>query len=95
MNKERLIHTLRLCTIRGGHDRAAYLKKKNVFQEIGDNVLWMDRKIPLYPKLIRIHNNVRVASNVLFITHDVTHLMLNYCCGEMPMGIKPCTLVVE
>lgn len=35
------------------------------------------RKIPLYPELIRIGNNVRMASNVLFVTHDVVHNMLN------------------
>ena len=37
----------------------------------------MDRKIPLYPNLISIGNNVRLASNVTFVTHDVTHIMLN------------------
>lgn len=35
------------------------------------------RKIPLYPELISIGNNVWVASGVEFITHDVTHFMLN------------------
>lgn len=35
------------------------------------------RKIPLYPELIFIGDNVRIASNVSFITHDVSHNMLN------------------
>lgn len=35
------------------------------------------RKIPLYAKLISIGSNVWMASGVEFITHDVTHYMLN------------------
>ena len=35
------------------------------------------RKVPLYPELISIGNNVWLASGVEFITHDVTHFMLN------------------
>jgi len=57
--------------------RVNYLRKNKIFGAIGNNVTIMDRKIPLYAKLIHIHNNVRLASNVTFATHDVTHLMLN------------------
>lgn len=44
---------------------------------MGDHCLIMDRKIPLYAKLISIGNNVRLASEVRFLTHDITHSMLN------------------
>ena len=37
----------------------------------------MLRKVPLYPKLISIGNNVWIASNVQFTPHDVIHQMLN------------------
>ena len=57
--------------------RVNYLRKNHIFGEIGENVTIMDRKIPLYAKLIRIHNNVRLASNVTFATHDITHFVLN------------------
>lgn len=63
-------------------DRVAYLRKNKVFGHIGENVTIMDRKVPPYAKLIRIHNNVRIASNVTFVTHDVTHSMLNVSLGE-------------
>lgn len=33
--------------------------------------------IPLYSNLIYLHNNVRMASNVVFVTHDIIHMMLN------------------
>lgn len=75
--KERMYHTARLCLIRSGPQRAEYLRKKQIFNHIGENVLMMPRKIPLYPKLIRIHDNVHIASNVSFITHDGIHTMLN------------------
>lgn len=77
MTKERLWHTIRLWSMIKSTDRVAYLRKKKVFGHIGENVTIMDRKVPLYANLIRIHNNVRIASNVTFATHDVTHLMLN------------------
>ncbi len=77
MTKKRLWQTIRLyCTLKST-DRVAYLKKNRVFGLIGDNVTIMDRKIPLYANLIRIHNNVHIASNVTFVTHDITHKMLN------------------
>lgn len=73
----RLGQTLRLCTIRTSEGRTNYLKKKGVFGAIGDNCRIQDRKVPLYARLIKLGNNVKVASNVTFITHDVTHAMLN------------------
>ena len=44
---------------------------------MGENCTWMDRKVPLYAKLIKIGDNVHFASNVTLVTHDITHKMLN------------------
>lgn len=82
MTKERLWQTIRLWTMLKSTDRVKYLREKKIFGKIGENVLIMDRKIPLYANLIRIHNNVKIASNVTFVTHDVTHGMLNTMLGE-------------
>lgn len=57
--------------------RVEYLRKKKIFKSIGRDVTIMDRRIPLYANLITIHDNVRIASNVTFATHDVTHFVLN------------------
>jgi acetyltransferase-like isoleucine patch superfamily enzyme len=59
------------------YKRAKYLKQHNIFFEIGNNCSIMNRIIPLYSKLIKLGNNVHLASNVNFITHDVAHAMLN------------------
>lgn len=76
MNK-RLLMTLKLYTISSPMKRADYLRKKGVFHHIGERVMITPRKIPLYPNLISIGNNVWMASGVGFVTHDVTHYMLN------------------
>ena len=44
---------------------------------MGENCMVMFRKIPLYPQLISFGDNVWIASNVTFATHDVIHQMLN------------------
>lgn len=82
MTKERLWQTFRMWTMIKSTDRVNYLRKNKILGHIGENVLIMDRKIPLYAKLIRIHDNVKIASNVTFVTHDVTHGMLNTMLGE-------------
>ena len=77
MRGRRLKQTLRLYTLLTSGKRTQYLKEKEVFGEIGDNCNIMSRTVPLYPELIKLGNNVRIASGVTFITHDVSHVMLN------------------
>ncbi len=77
MTRKRMWQTIRLWSMMSSVKRVNYLRKNHIFGEIGENVTIMDRKIPLYAKLIRIHNNVRLASNVTFATHDITHFVLN------------------
>lgn len=77
MKGKRLWQTLRLFTILKSSKRTEYMKKHEIYNAIGDNCNIQSRKIPLYAQLIRIGNNVRIASGVTFITHDVTHSMLN------------------
>lgn len=82
MTRKRLWQTFRLWTMIKSPARVNYLRKNKIFGHIGENVTIMDRKVPLYANLIRIHDNVRIASNVTFVTHDVTHKMLNTMIGE-------------
>ena len=77
MRGERLRQTLRLYTILTSTKRTKYLRDKHIFGAIGDNCNVMSRTVPLYAKLIKLGNNVRLASRVTFVTHDVTHVMLN------------------
>lgn len=81
MNK-RLWHTFRLCLIRTTLKRTEYLRKHKVFGHIGEKSIIRDRLVPLYPERIFIGNNVRFASHVLLVTHDVVHAMLNNIPGQ-------------
>ena len=77
MKGKRLWQTLRLFMIMKSSKRTEYMKKHEIYKAIGDDCNIQSRKIPLYSRLIKIGNNVRIASGVTFITHDVTHSMLN------------------
>ncbi len=82
MNKFKHIwHQVRMYTIPGPMSRVKYLRKKGYFRSVGERVMINSFRIPLYSNLISIGNNVWIASDVTFITHDVIHYMLN--------GIEP------
>ena len=57
--------------------RSYLLKKHNYFYSMGDNVHFQPRKLPCDPKLIKIGNNVSVASDVDFCNHDIIHRVFN------------------
>lgn len=77
MDWYRLRHTIGLHLQSTGFKRANYIKKYKLFHHVGDNCMFMFRKLPLYGDLISVGNNVHFASNVSLVTHDVTHNMLN------------------
>ena len=77
MKAKRLWWTLRTMFIRGGLKRADYARKNKIYAHVGQNVAIQSRNIPLYPELISLHNNIVLASHVVFCTHDVIHLVLN------------------
>lgn len=77
MEKKRLWHQVRLFMIPGSLKRVEYLKKHHIFHECGENVYLQSRKIPLYANLISLHNNIRIAADVTFTTHDVMHTVFS------------------
>lgn len=74
---KRLWSTFRLYTIRGSVARTEYIRKQHVYDAIGEIFTIQRRKVSLYSNLIRIGNNVYIASNVSFLTHDVSNLVMN------------------
>ena len=82
MRGKRLIHSIGLAMTRGSFKRAEYLRKHDILAHMGKGCSIERRKIPLYPKLISIGDNVHFASNVVFITHDAIHMMLNRLYGK-------------
>lgn len=80
MRGKRLRQTLCLYITLSPWKRTKYLKDHNVFADMGENCSIMDRKVPLYANLIKLGNNVHVASKVDFIVHDIAHVMINKTC---------------
>lgn len=67
--------------------RAALLRKWDVFHSYGEGGLYQPMSLPSEPKLVSIGNNVSVAADVRFITHDVIQSMLRDMNNpEYPMG---------
>lgn len=60
-----------VCFTGVGGGRVPYLKRHDVFGYLGENVLFQPTKLPNEPKLIKIHNNVKIAADVTFYEHDV------------------------
>ena len=77
MTPKRLIQTASLILVGGAMKRAEYLKKRHIFGYIGNKVRYQGRVIPLYPELIKLHDNVFIARNVHFETHDMISAVIN------------------
>lgn len=67
-----------------GQKRTKYLEKAGLFAHFGKNCLFCTRVIPSEPYMIKIHDNVVIAANVTFITHDIMNDML-----ARKVGVKP------
>lgn len=68
---------LRFALIISAAKRSEWLVKHSFLYSIGDNVHWQPRKLPADPKFIKLHNNISIASDVTFITHDIIHFVFN------------------
>ena len=78
MGGKRVFEKIRFVSIIDGVKRAEWLKKKNILKGIGEGCLWQSRKFPMDPECILIHNNVTIAADVTFVTHDaIRHVLGN------------------
>ncbi len=86
MRKERMIHSLRMLAIRSIRKRTAYVKKHDILGGIGENCVWGPWLVPLYPKLIKLHNNVRIHKTAIIVTHDVVNGFLKNAKPDWDFG---------
>lgn len=70
-------HSFRLLLCGEGYRRAEYIRKHNLFGAMGENCYFHPWKMPGDPKLIFIHDNVKISSDVTFINHDISNALLN------------------
>ena len=75
--KQRLLK-LRFALCFSSKARLAFIRKHNLFDRVGQNVMWQPHLLPMDSKLIRIGNNVNVAADVRFVTHDTIYNVLDH-----------------
>jgi len=76
MRADRMYHSVRLLLCRTPRKRAEYLKKHDILGSIGENCKWGPWLLPLYPKLIRLGDNVHVHKTAKIVTHDMLNKFL-------------------
>ena len=64
MDKKRLWRTIRLNLFLKKGKKVRYIRKKGIFAQFGKGSTYALRTIPLYPELISIGDNVRIAAGV-------------------------------
>lgn len=75
---QRLFWSVIITLLPGGpKKKTEFIRKHHLFGSIGDNCHIQKCKLPLHSELIFLHNNVRIASNVGFGTHDGIYNILN------------------
>ncbi len=77
MRGKRLIQTILLNLQHGSGARGRFLRRKKIMGQVGERVCFQPRVIPIYPELIRLHNNIMIAANVRLVTHDAAFVVMN------------------
>jgi len=88
MRAKRLYHSIRLLLCRKSDRRAQYLKKHNILGSIGDNCRWGPWLLPLYPKLIKLHDNVHIHKTAKIVTHDMLNKYLKIREPDVDFGFR-------
>ena len=66
--------------------RTRYLIKKKIFRHVGKDFVFFPRKIPQDPQFLSFGDNVVVATDVMFVNHDIIHEMFNADPKEIKKG---------
>ena len=75
--KRKYLLTLKMLITGDGYKKADILKKEKIFGAFGEKIYWFSRNIPSEPENVYLHDNVKIASNVYFCTHDIIDLVFN------------------
>ena len=86
LSKHRLL-TIRLMLCRSARSRANYTKKKHIFTAQGDKCNFWTWNFGTEPFLISMGDNVAIATNVSFITHEVANVVF-YNISDTLGGVR-------
>ena len=76
MRRTRLFQIFRLALTRSSKKKSEYIRKHNIFALFGNDSRYCPYWLPIYPKLIRIHNNVYIHKSVRLVPHDMINRFL-------------------
>ena len=65
-----------------GTIRTKWIVRFHIFKKVGTDFYFCPRKLPADPKLIEFGDNVAVATDVMFINHDVSQKVFNNMYDE-------------
>ena len=71
--RKQFLLKLLFMTLPSSKARVKFIRKHNLFDSIGEQILWQPHLLPMDSKMIRLHNNIVVANDVAFITHDAIY----------------------
>ena len=86
MRFKRLVHSLNLLVRAVIGSRTEYMKEHDILGVMGNNCYWGPWRVPLYPKLIRLHNNVTIHKSASLITHDMVNKFLKKGFPDIDFG---------
>lgn len=88
MKLDRFYHSVRLLLCKTPRKRAKYLKDHDLLGAIGNDCMWGPWLLPLYPKMIRLHNNVHVHKTARLVPHDMLNRFLSSCAPDQDFGCR-------
>ena len=80
--KFEIFERMRFYLIPTAQKRVEWLRKKKKFALLGEHVHYQPRKYPTDGYLLKIHDNVAIASNVEFTMHDIIHWVFDGMNGK-------------
>lgn len=67
-----------MLTIRDGWKKMDYIKKHNMFAQVGENCYFQSNILPAEPFLVYLHNNVAISAGVRLVTHSALNTVFNH-----------------
>lgn len=88
MKFERFYHSVIMLLLGTRTRRTNYLKRQNILGGIGERCDWGPWLIPIYPKMIKLHNNVHIHKTAKLVPHDMLNVFLKKARPEEDFGAK-------
>lgn len=86
MRKKRLLQSLRLAITKSSVKKGEYIRSRRIFALFGEGSNYCPLMLPVYPELIRIHDNVYIHRSARLIPHDMINRSLKTAYPDCDFG---------